>query len=42
VADHTVEISTLKQWMWMLRGGGIFAAFILGAGGVTYILTEVL
>ena len=42
VADHTLEISTLKQWMWMLRGGGIVVAFILGAGGVTYILTEVI
>ena len=42
VADHTVEISTLKQWMWMLRGGGIVVAFIMGAGGITYILTEVL
>lgn len=38
--NGTVE--ELSMWRYLFIGGGTMVAFILGAGGITYILSEVI
>ena len=35
-------VAELNTWRYLLIGGGVVVAFVLGSGGITYILTEVL